>query len=80
MGGKGRNNSPGAESLRGRQKAQQCYEYFFITVHLLPKGLKFEHGSAKLASCPWRHLTSLRTWLLSPQGIFGTWRSAKKTD
>jgi len=33
---------------------------FFNTVHLLPKDLKFEHGGAKLASCPGRCLTSLR--------------------
>ena len=33
---------------------------FFKTVHLLPKDLRFEHGGAKLVSCPRRHLTSLR--------------------
>jgi len=33
---------------------------FFNTVHLLPKGLKFEHEGAKLASCPGRCPTSLR--------------------
>jgi len=27
---------------------------------LLPKDLRFEHGGAKLVSCPRRHLTSLR--------------------
>ena len=32
---------------------------FFIAVHLLPKDLRFEHGGAKLASCPGRHLISL---------------------
>ena len=32
----------------------------FNAVHLLPKDLKFEHGGAKLASCPGRCLTSLR--------------------
>jgi len=36
---------------------------FFNTVHLLPKDLSFEHGGAKLASCPGRHLISLRLWL-----------------
>jgi len=30
------------------------------TVHLLPEDLGFEHGSAKLAYCPGRHLTLLR--------------------
>jgi len=29
-------------------------------VHLIPKDLRFEHGGAKLASCPGCHLTSLR--------------------
>jgi len=33
---------------------------FFNTVHLLAKDLSFDHGGAKLASCPGRHLTSLR--------------------
>ena len=33
---------------------------FFNTVHLLPKDLRFEHGGAKLVSCPMHHLTSLR--------------------
>jgi len=31
---------------------------------LLPKDLRFEHGGAKLASCPGRHITSLRPWSL----------------
>ena len=36
---------------------------FFKTVglHLLPKDLRFEHGGAKLASFPRRHVTSLRS-------------------
>ena len=33
---------------------------FFNTVHLLSKDIKFEHGGAKLASCPGRCPTSLR--------------------
>jgi len=32
-------------------------------ITLLPKDLRFEHGRVKLASCPRRHLTSLRLWL-----------------
>jgi len=36
---------------------------FFNRVHLLPKDIRFEHGSAKLASCLGRHLASLRTWV-----------------
>ena len=35
---------------------------FFNTVHLVPKDLRFEHGGVKLASCPGRHLSSLRPW------------------
>jgi len=37
---------------------------FFSRVHLLPKDLKFEHGGAKLASCPGLCLTSLRPCML----------------
>ena len=32
-------------------------------MHLLPKDLKFEHGGAKLASCPGRHLAWLCPWV-----------------
>ena len=35
---------------------------FFNALYLLPKDLRFEHGGAKLASCPGRQLTSLRLW------------------
>jgi len=35
---------------------------FLNTMNLLPKDVRFEHGGAKLASCPGRHLTSLRPW------------------
>jgi len=45
------------------EKSQQFHKYFFNTVTLLPKGLRFEYGGtggAKLASCPGRSLTSLR--------------------
>ena len=33
---------------------------FLNIVNLLPEDLSFKHGGAKLASCPGRHLTSLR--------------------
>ena len=33
---------------------------FFNTVHLFQKDFRFDHGGARLASCPGRHLTSLR--------------------
>ena len=60
-GGKGGHNSSGAESLRGAPKnPDNVTSTFFNRVHLLPGDLRFEHGGAKLASCPGRHLTSLR--------------------
>ena len=34
--------------------------FFFNTVHLLPKDLRFKHGGAKIFSCPRKHLTSVR--------------------
>jgi len=40
--------------------------YFFNTVHLLPEDLRFEHGGAKLASCPGHHLNSLRPMHTGP--------------
>jgi len=59
--GQGENNSPGAEWLRGSPKRPNIVtSTFFKTVHLLPKNLRFEHGGARLASCPGRHLASLR--------------------
>ena len=54
-------NSPGAESLRRAPKSpNNVTSTFFNTVNLLPKNLRFEHGDAKVASCPGRYLTSLR--------------------
>ena len=77
----------GAESLWGRQITAGSVEWlrgapkspnnvtnaFFSTVHLLPKDLRFEHGAAKLASCPGRHLTSLRT-------LFNSHKQAKRHE
>ena len=40
----------------------------FGTVHLFPEDLGFEHGGAKLDSCPWRHLSSVRNWCEPPPG------------
>jgi len=54
------NHYGGAEILRGRQKNNNVTRTFFNTVHLLPEDLRFENGSAKLASCTGRQLTSLR--------------------
>jgi len=50
----------------------------FNTVHLLPKDRRFEHGGAKLASCPGRHLTSLRpctTYTAGLRHMGWTWSS-----
>jgi len=55
------NQYGGLVSLRGTPKSpNNVTSTSFNTVHLLPKDLRFEHGGAKLASCPGRHLTSLR--------------------
>ena len=35
----------------------------FNTVHWLPNAIRFEHGGAKLASCPGRHQASLCPWV-----------------
>ena len=77
-----RRNYPGAESLWRRwitavgpndcglpTNPNNVTRTFFNTVHSLPKDLRFEYGGAKLASCPGRHLTSLRPWL-PPSHIF----------
>jgi len=45
---------------RGSESYNSVISTFFNTVHLLPKGLRFEHAGAKLVFCPSRHLTSLR--------------------
>jgi len=42
-----------AESLRWAPKTfNNVASTFFNKAHLLPKDLSFEHGGAKLASCP----------------------------
>jgi len=59
----GRITMGGAEWLRAAPKStNNVASTFFNIVHLLPKGLRSEHGGAKLASCPGRHLTSLRLY------------------
>ena len=69
-GGKGGHNFPGAESLWKRQITagaskgpDNVTSTFFNTAYLPRKDLRFEHGGAKLASCPGRHLTSLYPWI-----------------
>jgi len=55
------NHCMAAEWMRGAPKSpKNVTSTFFNTVHLLPKDLSFEHGGAKLASCPRRYLTSSR--------------------
>jgi len=70
----GAHNSPGARSLwerritagdgkcllREPKSPNNVTSAFFNTVNFLPNDLRFEHGGAKLASCPGRRLTSLR--------------------
>jgi len=51
----------GVKSLRGTPtSSNNVTSTLFNAVHLLPKNLSFEYVGAKLASCPGRHLTSLR--------------------
>ena len=65
---------------RGKEIREQGYYYETIAMSIqigkrlgqgrnelrfeLPNELRFEHGGVKLASCPGRHLTSLRTGLV----------------
>ena len=58
----GRRYAPGTESLGGYEKSSQCRKYCHQRGNLLPKALRFQHGGAKLASFPGRHLTSVRPW------------------
>jgi len=48
----------------GRRKGPTMSQVLssIYTVHLLPKDLMFEHGGAKLAYFPGRHLTLFRPW------------------
>jgi len=50
----------GREIPRAPKSHNNVESTFFNTIHLLPKDLMFEHGGAKLVSCPGRHLTSVR--------------------
>ena len=56
----------GTKSLRGCRMAtgdakspNNIASTFFYTIHMLLKDLRFEHGGAKLFSCPGHHQTSL---------------------
>jgi len=48
---------------KGAEKPNNGARTFFNAVNLLPKDLRFEHGGAKLVSCPGRHLTLVGPWL-----------------
>jgi len=65
----GGHNYPWAESLWGRQMAaggaekfQQCHKYFLQCSKFACRRAQFRTWGTKLASCPGRHLTSLRLW------------------
>jgi len=71
----GGHNYLGAESRWGHQitagapkSTNNVTSAFFNAVLLLAKDFRLQHGGAKLASCPWRRLTSLRPW---GHGLFG---------
>jgi len=59
-------NSPGTDSLLcgGCRKVPTVSQVLPSIQYLLPKDLRFEHGGAKLVSCPGRNLTSVRPCLL----------------
>ena len=60
-------NTPGRRTTVGvPESPNYVASSFFNTVHLLSKDLWLEHGGAKLASCPGRHLASVRPWPLTP--------------
>jgi len=58
-GAKG-HSSPGTNHWGVLKILNNVTSTFFNTIHLLPKDLRFERGGDKLASCPGRHLTSVR--------------------
>jgi len=58
-GGKGP-QCPGLRISVGVEKSQQCRKYFLHYSTFTSERLRFEHGGAKLVSCPGRHLTSIR--------------------
>jgi len=69
------------ERPRAPKSSYNVTSPFISTVRLLPKDLRFEHGGAKLVSCPGRHLTSLCPWSrcinYSPEsfaGGLGSWK------
>jgi len=58
------NHCVGRQMSAGSPKSPNSFTRTFCnTLHFLPKDLRCKHGGAKLASCPGRHLTSLRPWM-----------------
>ena len=51
---------PRGPQFPGRRKVLTMLQVLSPAADLFPKDLRFEHGGAKLVSCPRRHLTSLR--------------------
>jgi len=52
---------PGRRITMGAEKSQNFTSTFFNSA-FASEDLNFDHGGAKRASCPGRHLTSLRPW------------------
>ena len=52
-------NATGVKSLGAPKSPNNVISTFFNTAHLFLKDLKFEHGGAKLVSCPGRNLISV---------------------
>jgi len=77
--GQGRNDGgkgaqfPGRRIIMGAPKSPNNFtSTFFNTVNFLPKDFRFENGAAKLASCPGRRLTSLRSCTCNSRILFFT--------
>jgi len=60
----------GKGAQKGDEKSQQCHKYFFQYSAFSSHDLRFEHGDTKLASCPGRHLISLRPWVCHSQSHY----------
>ena len=60
-------------NMGGAENPNSITSAFFNAMHLIPKDLRFEHGGAKVASCPGRHLTSLRLGCTGSMPETGFW-------
>jgi len=59
--------------MGGAENPNSITSAFFNAIQLLPKDRKLEHGGAKVASCPGRHLTSLRLGYTGSMPETGFW-------